>query len=342
MSKLRFLALIDLIQDIDVLLPVLLAIRNTPGWSISVWVSHWLDRASPRARLLLKSHGFPALSVRRQTLIQGGGPNLSSHDVLLTASESTAAAHAAGHALVLRAKQCGLHTATFQHGLENVGLSPEQDGNWERFGSATIFCWFDAKYALPEMPTATRARLVSIGRPTMPRETAPPRFDLGVFENLHWDRYNDDDRSDFVRSLINLTERRPDLRVYVRSHPAGGWLDGLSESLNRRTNITFSSADASRRAPQSGAEAVAMSRRIITTPSTVALDGAMAGHPVALVGQAGSAYAPLTVLQRADDWLDFADGHRDGTGDHAFLIRHLATGDWRRALTDHLSQGLNP
>lgn len=341
MSKLRFLALIDLIQDIDVLLPVLLAIRNRPGWTVSVWVSHWLDRASPRVRLLLNSHRFPTVSVRRQMLIQGGGPKLSGHDVLLTASESTAAAHAAGHALVLRARQCGLHTATLQHGLENVGLSPGRDGTWERFGSTTVFCWFDAKYAHPEMPTATRARLVSIGRPTMTREPVPPRFDLGVFENLHWDRYSDDNRSDFMHGLIHLTERRPDLRVYVRSHPAGGWLDGLSESLNRRSNITFSSAEASRRSPDGGADAVAMSRRIITTPSTVALDGAMAGRPVALAGHAGPAYAPLTVLKRADEWLDFADGHRDGTGDHAFLIRHLAAGDWRKALTDHLSQGLS-
>jgi hypothetical protein len=208
--------------------------------------------------------------------------------------------------------------------------------------SDTVFCWFDPKYAHPDMPPETRTRLVGIGRPAITQAPAPPRFDLGVFENLHWDRYRDEARSDFMRCLLSLADNRPELRIYVRSHPAGGWLDNEAASLLRQSNITFASADASRHCLESGREAAATSRRVITTPSTVALDGAMAGRPVALFGQPGPAYAPLPVLGQAADWIAFADGRRDGTDDHAFLIRHLAAGDWRKALTDHLSQGLNP
>jgi hypothetical protein len=45
---------------------------------------------------------------------------------------------------------------------------------------------------------------------------------------------------------------------------------------------------------------------VITTPSTVALDAALAGRAVALAVGGGSIYTPLHVLEGPGDWLAFA------------------------------------
>ena len=331
------LVYIDLVQDLDVLLPVLLALRQQAGWRISVWVSRWLDKASPRVSRVLRTHGFVARSVPRQAVVAGGGPTLSGIDLLLTASESTAAAHAAGHALVLRARAAGLYTATFQHGLENVGLTPDAAGRWEDLASDAIFCWFDRRKAHPDLPGSTLARLVTIGRAPAPLVAAPPTYDLGVFENLHWDRYTDQDRDSFRDCLTGLVVARPDLSLYLRAHPAGGWLDETGKALSGNPNLTFVSSATARGQTVGGRDAAARVRRIITTPSTIALDGVMAGRPVALAGRPDPAYAPLPVLQRLSDWLDFADGRADGGADHEFLNRWAAPVDWAGSITSHLS-----
>jgi len=334
------LVFIDLVQDLDVLLPVLLSLRQHGGWRISVWVSRWLDRASPRVSQALVAEGFAIRSVRRRAVISGKGPSLKGVDVLLTASESTAPAHAGGYALVKSARAAGIFTATFQHGLENVGLTPDSTGHWDGLASDSIFCWFDRAQAHPELPESTRRRLVTIGRPVLSERLGPPEFDLGVFENLHWDRYSDQDRARFRDCLFGLIEARPECSLYVRAHPAGGWLDEAAEALSGRPNLTFVSSALAREQTEGGRQAATKMRRIITTPSTIALDSVMAGRPVALAGHPAPAYAPLPVLNGPEDWLDFADGRADGQADHEFLNRWIAPVDWAGSVNAHLSRVL--
>jgi hypothetical protein len=65
---------------------------------------------------------------------------------------------------------------------------------------------------------------------------------------------------------------------------------------------------------------------VITTPSTIALDAARYGVPVALVAYGISAqnYVPLPRLERTEDWLEFLDQARCGRYDRAKLDAFFA------------------
>ena len=163
----RVLAFIDLVQDLDVLLPVLLALRGDPDLSLKVMVSRWLERESPRTSARLKAEGFAFKYVRRHDVIEGRAPSLGGVAAVLAASESSHPAHAAGNALARRADALGLKTYALQHGFEQIGLfGPEAAG--AEFASRTVFCWFPPEAAPADLPGATRAKLAHLGRPAPP------------------------------------------------------------------------------------------------------------------------------------------------------------------------------
>ena len=69
-------------------------------------------------------------------------------------------------------------------------------------------------------------------------------------------------------------------------------------------------------------------RRVITTPSTIALDAASAGRPVWLAAPGGPIYAPLPLLRGRADWIAAARGPAEtGEAEGAFLSRALVPGD---------------
>jgi hypothetical protein len=82
-------------------------------------------------------------------------------------------------------------------------------------------------------------------------------------------------------------------------------------------------------------------RLVITTPSTVALDAAAAGRPVALAADGGPAYAPLPVLRKPQDWIDFSAGaSADRSTLDQFLSRVLVAGDGAPRIIERLSRDL--
>ncbi len=328
----RLLVYVDLVQDIDVLLPVLLRARAQPGLSLSIVVARWLRTAAPRVTLLLKQHALPYRTIPRRRVTEGQGPSLWRVDGLLTASESDQDTHRAGHALTVRARKQGLATFTLQHGIDSLTppTAPDID-----FASETILTWFTAQGVPDSVRPDIRARLVPVGRPVLPRETGDARYDIGLFENLHADCYSDDQRRGFHARAIGLIRHRPDLSFYIRPHPAGpggAWAD---LGVGRLANVTLVSPGEAVRSPLSGAVAVAGARRIITTPSTVALDAAVAGRPVALAFAGGPLYSGLPVLQSEADWLDFA-ADTDTTSGRAFLAPFRVEADPSGSVIDHL------
>lgn len=306
----RVLAFVDLVQDLDVLLPVLLAVRSDPDLSLKVMVSRWLERESPRTAARLRAEGFAFKYVRRHDVIEGRAPSLGGVAAVLAASESSHPAHAAGHALARRANALGLKTYVLQHGLEQIGLfGPEAAG--AEFASRTVFCWFPPEATPADLPGATRAKLAHLGRPAPPggwaRDTAPA-YDLGVFENLHWDRYSDADRDLFRKGLMTVARALPQARILLRPHPAGAWADTLGHELAPFENIRRLNASEARARLEGGGELLRGISRVITTPSTVALDSALAGVPVALAASGWASYHPLPALDHAEAWVAFASG----------------------------------
>lgn len=337
----RVLVLLDLAQDIDVLAPVLAALRDSAELQPVVRVSRWLARESPRTAARLQALGLPFAYVRRAEVIAGRAPSLRGVGAVLTAAESSHPAHAAGHALALRARRSGLSTYALQHGLENIGLFGLGAAAAE-FASDHVFCWFPLEATPADLPAATRAKLLPVGRPCAFASAAPaPRFDLGVFENLHWDRYGAAEREAFRSGLLTVARTLPDLKLLVRPHPAGRWSMQLSQELAPFANISLAGPAELQAEPSGGAEAVREVRRVITTPSTVALDAAVGGVPVALATPGGEVYSPLPVLAGPDDWVAFAQG----IGDHRssldrFASRVLVGGDASPRIVERLARDL--
>jgi hypothetical protein len=330
--RVRLLVYIDLVQDIDVLLPVLLESRTRPGLELGIVVARWLETAAPRVATLLRHHALPYRTLPRRRVIEGQGPLLWRVDGLLTASESDQDTHRAGQALTIRARRKGLATFTLQHGIDS--LSPPEAPNIA-FASETILTWFTSGGIPETVGPGTRARLVSVGRPVLSPEPGEARYDVGLFENLHAARYSDAEREEFRARAIGLIRQRPDLSFYIRPHPAGPGDAWTGSGLDDRPNVTHASPAEAVRNPLSGRAAVAGARRVITTPSTVAFDAASADRPVALAFDGGPLYSGLPVLQSDADWLDFA-ADTDTTSHRVFLARFQVGTDPARAVIDHL------
>ena len=209
------------------------------------------------------------------------------------------------------------------------------------FESDTVFCWFPQAAIPPDLPAQTRRKLVHAGRPApiggWGRDEAPS-FDLGVFENLHWTRYTNAERQAFQDNLAATAAALPSARILLRPHPAGAWADRISHELAQFDNITLAQASETRRRPEGGAQVLRGIKRVITTPSTVALDSVLSGLPTALAMAGGSVYEPLPVLTSAQDWIDFAsEGTADSTTLDLFRSRVLVEGDGASRIVERLS-----
>lgn len=338
----RLIVLVDLVQDIDVLLPVLLALRQAGGFRLDIRVSRWLKRESPRTPALLAQHGLPFRWLRRSRVVAGDEPSLRGAAAVLTAAESSHPAHAAGHALALRARAAGVPSYTLQHGLENIGLTGV-DAAAGSFASDVVFCWFPEAATPDELPQAVRTRLDHVGRPAPPGGWTPreaPAFDLAVYENLHWDRYCDADRAAFLAGL-RAVAARPELKIVLRPHPAGAWGESLGLEFACFANMTLIGGAEARRSLGSLTQSPGLAARVITTPSTVALDAALAGRPVALAADGGTLYTPLKVVNSPSDWLEFACSVNPmASGLEDFKRRVLVEGDASDRIVKRMSRDL--
>jgi hypothetical protein len=254
------------------------------------------------------------------------------------AAESSHPAHQVAHRLARIAKGVGLRCASIQHGLEMEGLTirPRKPVVFE---SDVIFAWGDASALPPFVPADVRGRVISSGRPSLPPAPPPPPHAgvrVGVFENLHWDRYSARYRRSFEDALESAARQRPDITFMLRPHPAGQWTLRQPRRFER-ANIQIASHQDMAIEPL-----IAEVDAVITTPSTVALDAALAGKRTGVfLGDIadGSAYQPLTLLREASDWLTFIDAAAAGgpvNGNAEFLARSIIPGDASPRILDVL------
>ncbi len=317
----KVLILINLIQDLDLLLPLATGLRDMPSVQLEVAV---VDRAlnqSPRIGYLLGQIGIEPKCLSRPAVIGGMQPNLKGVQALITASESTCGPHRAAHALTKRANRAGIHTFTLQHGFENVGLTYfDQDYSAAntRFASQTIFLWGDRSTLHPAVPEETRRKCISVGCPkySFPAEGNPAfshsrRRLVVVFENLHWTRYDDTYRKRFIQDVHRLAQQCPDMTLLVKPHHAGLWLTHkATEGLPEADNLVIADPSQPRWETFTAPALLPLADAVITTPSTVALDAARAPCPVAVVGYhlALDIYQPLPILKQSQDWIGWLQG----------------------------------
>lgn len=153
---------------------------------------------------------------------------------------------------------------------------------------------------------------------------------IGVFENLHWHRYDDAYRAAFMDHVASLARAFPEVTVLVKPHHAGMWLS-RHESVGSMACPNLIVADPQDPAwePYTASQLLHRLAAVITTPSTVALDAARANLPVAMF--AGDmllpAYEPLTMIRNFQDCMEFA---RRVVSDTTSANKTAREGEWLR------------
>lgn len=306
--RISALVVIGLEQDWDIALPIIDALRQA-AIGIKVVLSERLCReGTGRVIEALHSAALPIVTMTPRFPMQQAEHLLAGADAVLTCAESTLGPHLFAHRLVKFARSQGIPSFTTQHGFENVGLTYSDAVHpieTIRILSSRIFIWGTPETLHPAVAQSVRARCISVGCPKPARVARLPLPDLegetrpivGVCENLHWHRYSDDYRRNFMAAIDRLAQRHRDVLFLVKPHHAGRWLarrEGERQGFADNVRIIDPAAPAWRAAtaPQLFGYLCA----IITTPSTVALDAARHRLPVC-VAQFDldlDNYAPLT------------------------------------------------
>ena len=352
--KPKLLILVNLIQDIDILLPLAIAFKEQSAIEVEVGVIDHFWKQSPRIEYLLRQAGIKPQILCQSAVTAGRQPSLIGVKAVITASESNHAAHKTAYELTKRANQEQITTYTFQHGFENIGLTYSDEATpitSVNFASQTIFLWGNLGTLHPHIPVSTQEKCVPVG---CPKYAKPPASSIpfshfrgklvAIFENLHWERYSDAYRASFVADLHQVVHQFPHITFLIKPHHAGQWLTGKKNSKLPRYQGTLPQADnlviADPTDPKwEGFTAPALleiADAAITTPSTVALDAARLGRPVAVVGYdlTLDKYHPLPTLRQFNDWAEWVKELTAPTGYHRlktvgqeFLDKQIVPGD---------------
>jgi len=273
---------------------VLTALKARGEARLRLALSEYLLAESPRIASALAAHGLDFTTHPREAIRSGAEPSLTGVDGVLSGADTNTRAHKAGHTLLGRAKAQGLPTFTLQHGLENIGLTYKDHLHGEeiRFAAGAIFIWGAPEGLASWVPEETRAKIVPVGSPkAAPRPAAA--LDLrqghwsrvvGVFENLHWHRFSELYLERALEDLDAVAEARPDTLFLVKPHHAGRWLARNPGRLAQRPNLVVVDPTDSAWEPHTAPDLIASVDAVLTTPSTVALDAARTGRPVAVLG----------------------------------------------------------
>ncbi|QMS90674.1 hypothetical protein HUN01_24960 [Nostoc edaphicum CCNP1411] len=315
------LVFIHLIQDLDLVLPLLVGLQYRNDLVPQVCVLDQILNKSPRIKSALQKLGIKYSKVSRLGVLTGVEPNLLNIQGLITASESTAGPHKAAYALTKRANKSGILTYTLQHGFENVGLNYFDDlytAKNTRFASQKVLTWGDTALLPEELAHETQSKCIAVGCPKYVNSTTTPKVEFSnpgnylivIFENLHWERYSEEYRILFLQDLEKTARHFPDTTFLVKPHHAGVWLtDKYQGQLPQGNNIII----ANPRNPQwevfTAPALIAIADGAITTPSTVALDAAKYKCPVSVIsyGLNLEKYEPLPLINELADWINFVE-----------------------------------
>lgn len=316
--KPKLLLALNLMQDVDLALPLVDQAKQM-GIPVAVWVSFSLVRDVPRLVKSLRSRDV-ALKVWPDDLAVEGVINFpDSVQALLTLSESNLLPHRFTRRLTELANSQSIRTATCQHGFENVGLTYDDEvQSIDKVNSVAqrILLWGPLDTLHRHVPEQTKLKCLSVGcpKPAVPSPAdltglLPPRSQvIGVFENLHWHRYDDEYRRFFLSGVQQLAESFPALTFLIKPHHAGMWLTSrFSGNAPSAPNIVIADPNSPAWEPYTAPNLLGNMSAVITTPSTVALDAARYGLPIAVVGRFLDLanYRPLPLIRDPSEWTGF-------------------------------------
>ena len=317
MARRRAVFVFNLLQDVNVLRPLVLLVATSLDVAIGLLVSEkfadrdlqgtWQLELDELARLVggeRRTYGSTAEAAG--WLQEGGG-------VLVAASESDLPAHAETHD-VLRAAGPSWLTVTLQHGYECVGFLQNRDHSLAHGRAVTfaadVLCGWAPLERMASVAPSERSKYVCTGPSTVLQPLAPPgraaRPGSGIVcENLHSVRLRTtgDARGPFMTTFFAFCEelRQRGDTLTLRPHPGGQYV--LKQAVPLPENVTLENRPIYRIDLREHAWG-------ITAPSSVAVDMVLAGLPTAIwQDESGHVdarhYEGLTTITHLADWLAF-------------------------------------
>lgn len=318
------------------------------NFSFEVWISQESLSRWPYLAVSIRNSGVSWRPISIGTSDELLRRELALRSTVLSICESNLGPHRLGRRIVGLANKCGLYTATMQHGFENVGLTYSDDthsiSNIEIL-SRTIFVWGPLGVLHPQIPDVVRRRCHPVGFPktrTRPislgdRRAGAKNTKIGIFENLHWHRYDEIFRQKFMSDLKRVVKSNPDIEFMVKPHDAGQWLAKNNDfGLNELTNLTLVDSGTNYAMAKSTGDLIATLAGVITTPSTIAVDSTINKCPTAVVsyGLELTKYEPLFRCDHYENWIDFIQKTQTDDGINSllalgdeFLTREIHPGD---------------
>lgn len=338
---------IGLQQDLDVVAPIL-AEANARGVGCFVYVALSVIQSGGRVARYLAEHKTLYAVLPDKFDSRVAEAVVRRHRAGFFPAETSLNPHRFSHRLCKFALRARCQTYTIQHGIDNVGLTYSDDVHRiseVKILSRKIFLWGPTATLHPEAPDDVRQRCMAVGCPKPARTVRAPitfleaiqRPIVGVFENLHWHRYSDDYRAQFLATIADSARQLPGVVFLVKPHNAGMWLTARYKGDPiTGENIVVADPAQPEWEPYTAPQLLGYMRAVVTTPSTVALDAARAGIPTSMMrfGVDLSRYEPLPMIEGSVDLIRFVDrvvGEEGGAGfsdlNQRFVDRHVLPGD---------------
>ena len=345
-SPLRIVLLISRPQDVELLIGLNEKTKQRKDLLISFWMLKKCDIRFPDVLPSLKEKEIVVDQFVDFTNLLEILKEFMRTDVFLSTVESTAAKHKLPYILTRLANAADVSTYTMQHGFENIGLSyrDEVHGSDVKFAAGTVLTWGPTEGLPAWVGKDTLDKSIAVGCPkefvVLENDSSAntgERPIIGVFDNLHWHRYDEKYRAAFLRDLKDIAEHRKEFRFILRSHPGSIRKRSkvLADILRSLDNVDVVDLTGEKETLTT-AWLLTHAAGVITTPSTIALDGALANIPVAICryGLDLDYYSPLSLLDGIDDWQRFLDGLTEESGvsdlrlkGEKFTNRVLVSGD---------------
>ncbi len=344
---LKLVLLISRPQDIDLFIDIYHHALKRSDIQIFFWATKRALTHFPATKKLLEEKGIQAtFTIDHGRLIQTIF-QLLEIDAFLNTVESTIASHKVPYIITTIANACGVCTYTMQHGFENVGLTYQDPalGPHVHFAAQNVLTWGPVDRLPGLVAPETRRKCLAVGCPKVhlnnigkPQKIISKSPIIAIFEGLHVERFDNDYMRLFFADLQYMADTFPRLHFILKPHP------GVIKRSNIHTNFLHSMQNIEVLDPAktgsnqwSTPTLLANALAVITTPSTIALDAAMAATPVAVIryGQQIPYYAyyePLPIIDTTKDWNNFIESalkepNRLKKSSNSFLKRVRLPGD---------------
>lgn len=341
------LILLNLIQDLELAKPIISKLEGLRSPFV-VWISFSLARKAPAILSYLREKNILYFCLPDEVaLLKPGLFQVEKVRSLVTFAETNLGPHTFTHSLTKCANEANIPTFTIQHGYENVGLTySDEVHNIQKISIAAknILIWGEISTLHPEASPSIIQRITSIGCPkevgvfssqVTPLDEIDSRV-IGIFENLHWHRYSENYREQFLKSVKLCADKYPDIIFFIKPHPAGMWLTSrFKGSVPTAENIIIADPLSPSWDKYSINDFWKKMSAVISTPSTVILDAVREGLPTLVCGfdlQLEN-YSPLFIAKSTQEWFQFIDQLQDGNiqslkeANQQFLNRTLVEGD---------------